>query len=176
LNEIRTLSTNSATAGHDIDGLLFTPSLRKGVCSDASKYISPNATTPANLPTDPDIFWVALAPWINANCTLEYFAAVRGTPTQAFVFYLLDNGTSIPPVPNDPVWGLGDGGRWKSANSFPVYAVSSVTGQTIMSHLAEYSGNVTDVPNGHQLANDWPSMDYIRLAVELDIGMFRHLL
>jgi hypothetical protein len=92
------------------------------------------------------------------------------------MFYLTDNGTSIPPTANDVVWGLGDGGRWKSANRFPVYAIPSRTGQTIMSHLAEYSGNVTDVPNGHALANDWPSMDYIRLAVELDVRMFYPLL
>lgn len=109
------------------------------------------------------------------NCTLAYLAAAGPTPAQAFIFYLLDNGTTLPPTANDAVWGLNDGGRWKSTNKYPVYAVSSMTGQNIMSHLAEYSGNVTDVPNGHTLANQYPSMDYIRLAIELDIGMMYRL-
>jgi hypothetical protein len=56
-------------------------------------------------------------------------------------------------------------------NRFPVYALPSIVGQNIMKNLADYSGNVTDVPNGHTLANEWPSMDFIRLAVELNIGM-----
>ncbi|KIW08607.1 uncharacterized protein PV09_00566 [Verruconis gallopava] len=172
---IRTLSTTGATPGHDIDGLLYTPTLPHGTCPQASSVIPRNATRETNLPKDTDIFWVALAPWINANCTLEYLAAVRGTSAQAFMFYLLDNGTQIPPVADDPVWSLGDGGRWKTTNKLPVYAISSMIGQTVMRNLANYSGNLTTVPNGHELANEWPSMDYIRLAVELDIDSSERL-
>lgn len=122
------------------------------------------------MPTDKDVFWVALAPWINANCTLAFLAAATNTPIQAFLFYLNDNGTDIPPQPNAIQWALGDGGQWKTANKFPVYAISSATGQTLMQHLVDYSGNVTEVPNGHSLANEFPASDYIRLAVEINIG------
>jgi hypothetical protein len=63
-----------------------------------------------------------------------------------------------------------DGGKWKSWNHFPVYAVPSMSGQEIMLQLAAYSGNVTQVPNGHLLANEFPASDYIRLAAEIDVG------
>ena len=92
------------------------------------------------------------------------------TQTQAFLFYLTDNSTGIPPVANDQAWSIGDGGRWKSNNRFPVYAIPSAVGFDLMSRLAEYSGNVTEVPNGRELIDQLPSTDYIRLAAEISIG------
>lgn len=114
---------------------------------------------------------IAIAPWISADCTAAYFESARGDANvRAFVLYLIDNGTAIPPLANSAVWSLKDGGRWKSTNKYPVYAIPSLSGQAIMKRLADYSGNVTAVPNGHELANQYPPSDYIRLAAEIDIG------
>ena len=43
-------------------------------------------------------------------------------------------------------------------------------GQELMRRLAEYSGNVTSVPNGPQLVDMYPATDYVRLAAEISIG------
>jgi hypothetical protein len=112
---------------------------------------------------------IALAPWISANCTLSYLAAVQKDPIRSFLFFLPDSGTELPPLPNDPQWTLGDGGRWKSANRFSVYAIPGATGAMLMHELTRYSGNVTTVPNGHELANEYPASDYIRLAAEVNL-------
>ena len=170
LNEVRTLSTNSASPGRNIDGLLYTLALSEDACPEAVQFVPANATTAANLPVDRTIYWIALAPWINQDCTISYLATISSTQTQAFIFYLLDNGTSIPPVASDPAWSLGDGGRWKTTSNFPVYAVSSLLGQELMRQSARYSGNLTDAPNGAALALQWPSTDYVRLAAEIGIG------
>jgi hypothetical protein len=114
--------------------------------------------------------FIALAPWISVDCTFAYLNAVQADLIRAFVFYLLDNSTDIPPLANDPTWGLGDGGRWKTTYKFPVYAIPSSRGSQLMSELASYSGNLTSVPNGHDLANQYPPSDYVRLAMDIDIG------
>jgi len=90
--------------------------------------------------------------------------AVNSDGTRAFLFYLTDNDTGVPPLANSNVWGLGDGAQWKRNNKFPVYAIPGADGNEIMEQLALYSGNVTDVPNGHQLAGKYRPSDYIRLA------------
>jgi hypothetical protein len=113
---------------------------------------------------------IALAPWLGPNCTLSYLEEVQLDPIRAFIFYLADNSTDIPPSANDNVWNLQDGGRWKSNNHFPVYTISGATGNLLMKQLSAYSGNVTQVPNGHELANDFPADDYIRIAAEISVG------
>ncbi|KAF2435939.1 hypothetical protein EJ08DRAFT_295542 [Tothia fuscella] len=168
VNKIRTLSTTGTTAGNDIDGLLYTPTLPAGVCDQAAQYIPRNATHTYDLPQKVELHLMALAPWIDANCTLAYLQAVRTQNVYAFLFYLPDNGTSIPPAANDAVWSLKDGGRWKRSSYFPVYAIPGMVGQTLMTQLSIYSGNVTGVPNGHELANLYSPSDYIRLAGEVN--------
>lgn len=165
---IRTLSTTDASAGTDISGLLYTPVPDTQACPQWSQYASVNASK-AVLPRA-NFGFVALAPWINPSCTLAYLAAVQQDPIRSFIFYLTDNSTTAPPLANDPTWGLNDGGKWKSSNKFPVYAIPSASGNQIMSQLALYTGNLTSVPNGHELANEFPPSDYVRLAIEIDIG------
>jgi hypothetical protein len=41
-----------------------------------------------------------------------------------------------------------------------------------MDQLALYTGNLTSVPNGHELANEYPPSDYVRLAIQIDIGTY----
>jgi hypothetical protein len=164
---IRTLSTTDASSGTEISGLLYTPVPSTTLCPQWPLYVPKNATQVV-LPRATFGF-VALAPWISSNCTLAYLAAVRQDPIRSFVFYLPGNSTNIPPLANDPTWALGDGGKWKSTNRFPVYAISSNSGNQIMSQLSLYTGNLTSVPNGHELANIYSPSDYIRLALQIEI-------
>ena len=132
------------------------------------QYIPHNVTRRANLPSA-DYSLIAIAPWISLNCTQSYLAAARG-PARGFIFYLLDNDTGIPPPVSSAVWGLQDGGQWKFDNKYPVYAVPMAIGTSLMQQLAQYSGNMTDVKNGHLLTEEYDSRDYVRLytAIETD--------
>ena len=132
--------------------------------------MSPNVTRRHNLPNT-DYSLVAMAPWFSPECVLEYFASTGGAPIKAFIFYLPGNGTGTPPLTNDPTWGLGDGGSWKTKNHFPVYAIPGLTGSIIMNQLALYSGNVTSVPHGHDLASMYSPTDYIRLWTTIGTGI-----
>lgn len=44
-----------------------------------------------------------------------------------------------------------------------------------MQQLSQYSGNVTTVPNGHELANEYQPSDYIRLAAEVNLARTANL-
>ncbi|KAF1988624.1 hypothetical protein K402DRAFT_391843 [Aulographum hederae CBS 113979] len=167
-SNIRTLSTTAAPgSSSDITGFLYVPEPRS--CNASHSYVPQNVTRKASIPST--FHLIAFAPWINSICTLSYLEAVQTDPLRAFIFYLPDNNTETPPLPNDIAWGLGDGGSWKTNNHFPVYAVPGAIGAEIMNQLSLYSGNVTSVPNGHDLANFGVSpSDYIRLAADIDLG------
>ena len=154
-----------------MEGLLYVPDLdNSDPCLNISQqYITQSTTRQANLPPT-DYSLIALAPWISANCTLSYLAAARADPARAFVFYPTDNSTDQPPPMNDPMWGLNDGGAWKSQNKYPVYAVPGQTGALLMHHLGKYSGNMTDVENGHLLTEMYDSRDYVRLYTVITTG------
>lgn len=168
--KLRTLSTTNAASGSDISGLLYVPRLPQDSACNVTSFVPENATHRANLPHT-DYTLIALAPWINPTCTLAYLTAVQSNPIRAFLFYLTDNGAVTPPLPNSNVWGLGDGGQWKTNNKFPVYAMPGADGNALTEQLALYSGNVTEVPYGHELANVYHPSDYIRLAADIGVGM-----
>lgn len=167
---IRTLSTNGAS--QNLGGLLYTPVLSDASCENATLALLPaNVTRLENLPQNGQgLSIVALAPWTSPNCVLEY---LHDTRPDVFIFYLPGNeeSTTEPPDMNDPVWGLGDGGSWKRANHFPVYAVPGATAQTLLDASAQYSGNMTEVPYGHRLTESFDSRDYVRLLIDIDTGM-----
>jgi hypothetical protein len=71
---------------------------------------------------------------------------------------------------SDPAWGLGDGGRWKAENHYPVYAIPGLSGKIIMDQLNLYSGNITTVPYGHDLADMYSPTSYVRLWANIDTG------
>ncbi|KAI9805888.1 MAG: hypothetical protein M1825_000502 [Sarcosagium campestre] len=161
---VRTLSTNTAGNGARIDGLLYVPDLAPSdPCFNVSKqYVPLNTTRRSNLPImDYDL--IAVAPWISPNCTLSYLAAARQDPARAFIFYLTDHGEGELPLANKPQWGLDDGGQWKSNNPYPVFAIPGSKGDDLMRNLAHYSGNLTDVDHGHDLASFFDPRDFARL-------------
>lgn len=72
---------------------------------------------------------------------------------------------------SSPVWGLDDGGSWISDSQYPVYAVPGSVGAHMMYESSLYSGNMTDVPFGHQIA-ELPHIDpryYVRIYTEIDL-------
>jgi hypothetical protein len=174
-SNIQTLSTKNVERGNDPYGILFVPNLQSDLCKkNEGQHVPANATRHSNLPRDTEYALIALAPWFSVDCMLEYFAAARDEPAvKAFLVYQPGTSDAMPPIMNDPSWGLGDGGSWKSANSFPTYAISSVAGAKVVVELSRYSGNITDAPHGHELASMFSPTDYVRLWSTVDTG-WRH--
>lgn len=160
-NQVRTLSTNSNGAG--TEGLLYVPDLDPSdpCIKISSQYVPNNVTRRANLPTT-QYTYVGFAPWISAPCTQSYLAAAANSAS-AFLFYVPDNGSNTPPPINDPTWDLHDGGQWKSQFQFPVFAIPGHDGAYLMQQLALYSGNMSTVPNGIIIAQEFNSIDYVRV-------------
>lgn len=173
--DIRTLSTVGAGGGNDVTGLLYVPTLDDGnPCINASApFIPQNATRRANLPaTDYDL--IAIAPWMSSECSLDYMKAARGNPTRGFMFFLPNNGSNPPPETGDPMWNIGDGGKWKGENGFPVYVLPGQDGANLIGNSSLYSGNVTDVPHGNALTEiGIDAKDYVRLFVDIDTGKYQ---
>lgn len=170
---LQTLSTHDADLDGTISGFLYVPDLDIGDnCFNISKnYIPHNATRQANLPPT-DFTLVAIAPWINVECTIEYMNAASLDPARAFIFYPPDNSTGQPAPSNSEYWDLQDGGAWKTAHAYPVYAVPGAIGDELMHQLSLYSGNMTNVPFGHEIS-ELPGIDprdYVRLYTDLSVS------
>jgi hypothetical protein len=168
---VQTLSTTNASPGNDLTGLLYLPELDS---SDScipiiQKYVPQNVTSQINLPLNGQLAFLAIAPWISVDCTTQFLEAAHDDPLRAFIFYLPDNSTSPPPS-DDPVWSLNDGGKWRTWAKFPVYAISGMDGFTLMQNMAHYSGNLTNVPYGHSLADEYAPDYYVRLAGAISVG------
>jgi Ring finger domain len=116
-----------------------------------------------------DFTLVGLAPWINAECTQEYMAAAHLDPCRALIFYLPNNDTTQPPPANSDVWSLNDGDAWQSTFQYPVCAIPGAVGYGLMHELSLYSGNMTNVPFGHEISElpNTDPRDYVRLYTHL---------
>ncbi|KAF1926197.1 uncharacterized protein M421DRAFT_422874 [Didymella exigua CBS 183.55] len=165
VTNIQTLSTKGAASGSDPYGILYVPDVFTEACKrNESQYVPANASRIANLPSDRNYALIAFAPWYSAQCTIEYFTAARTlSATKAFLTYLPGNSNAQPPVLNNPAWDLQDGGSWQQGNTFPTYALSSMSGNNIMDQLNQYSGNISTVPNGDDLSKIFDSTSYVRL-------------
>jgi len=86
------------------------------------------------------------------------------------MFYIPDNGTDVRGS-KDLIWSTLDP-KWKSWARFPVYAISGYSGGILVNALSQYSGNLTSVPYGHTLANEFPPESYVRLAAFISVGMY----
>lgn len=167
--DIITLSSRGAQPGVRVSGLLYVPSLPGSAteCIAASaEWVPENATRRDNLPSV-NYDMIALAPWLSPECVQGYLAAAREDSVTGFMFFLPNNSTDTPPESDSSSWSLGDP-HWQSANPFSVYAIPGQTGNILMQQSALYSGNMTDVPNGDVLVENYDSRDYIRLFVDID--------
>lgn len=162
-----TLSTNSAVES-PIEGLLYVPDLDPNdECATSSLlYLPPTVTRQTNLPTT-DYNIIALAPWINVDCTQSYLASANLDPIRAFIFYHPENLTEVPDSEDPDAWDLADGGAWKRSYRWPVYGVSGVVGQRMMAASSKYSGNMTSVPNGQNLSGRYDTRDYVRVYTKI---------
>ncbi|KAL9586374.1 MAG: hypothetical protein Q9212_000946 [Teloschistes hypoglaucus] len=157
-DNIRVLSPN-ANANSDIEGFLFVPEYPEGspCINQTAQYIPQNATRIRDLP-DVESMFMAIAPWIPQatcpDCVLSLLEAVRNS-VKGFIFYLPESPAGAPPPISDPVWGLDDGGSWKSKYKFPVYAIQGPDGRSLMDQLGQYSGAVTHVPNSTAIINQY---------------------
>ncbi|KAH7391106.1 hypothetical protein DE146DRAFT_663532 [Phaeosphaeria sp. MPI-PUGE-AT-0046c] len=170
-DNIQTLSTKGVDS--DPYGILYVPDLTSDACkSQEEQHVPANATRVANLPAGKNYALIAIAPWFSSQCMLEYFAAARQQPTKAILVWQPAKGDARPPVLNDASWSLQDGGAWQRANTFPTYALTTTTGAIIVDQLSKYSGNLTSVPNGPELAKFLDPTDYVRLraTVSTDTG------
>ncbi|KAL2060002.1 hypothetical protein VTL71DRAFT_9824 [Oculimacula yallundae] len=171
-DNLQTLSTRNADQDGTIAGFLYVPDLNTddGCYNISQQYVPSNVTRSANLPQT-DFTLIALAPWINVECTVSYMAAARLAPVRALVFYQPGNDTTTP-EPDSKAWDLQDGGNWKTVHPFPVYAIPGAMGSTLMHQLSLYSGNMTDVPHGHELTElpDIDVRDYVRLYTQIGLS------
>ena len=170
--DMETLSTNSVNAGAVVKGLLYVPDLDKtDPCINSTKpYIPSNATRQANLPPQ-DYHLIALAPWLSPECSQSFLVSADGDPIQAFLFFLPNRGDQMPPSIADGVWGVGDNGLWKQNHQYPVYGISTTIGTALMKELSLYSGNMTDVPYGHNLTEIYSDLrDYVRIYADIRTG------
>ncbi|CAD6501485.1 BgTH12-01737 [Blumeria graminis f. sp. triticale] len=171
--EIVNLSNRNVPYGHAINGFLYVPDLsNENNCTDiAEPHIPANATRRASLPPS-DYTLIAVAPWLSAKCTLSLMKAASMSPTRGFIFYLPNGGLEKSPSSSSIVWDLGDNEAWKDTFQFPVYAIPTIIGAQLMTQLGLYSGNVTEVPHGYEIAGTTGTdpRDYVRLYTEIKIA------
>ncbi|OTA98711.1 hypothetical protein M426DRAFT_258190, partial [Hypoxylon sp. CI-4A] len=173
LGNITTLSTTSVpTANGVVQGLLYVPDLSDDdPCQNLTEgYIPKNVTRQVNLPTT-NYNLIALAPWINSDCTHSFLASARADPIRGMLVYRPDGDTSPPPDADDEVWDLGDAGAWKTRNRYPVYAISTTSGNEMMRQLSFYSGDLSQVPFSDQIISTYSPnpADYVRVWTELTV-------
>ncbi|KAF4125021.1 Zinc finger, C3HC4 type (RING finger) [Geosmithia morbida] len=165
-------TTNANTLDGILQGLLYVPDISSNPSCDSLQYdyIPHNVTRRADLPPT-NYKLVALAPWFSIDCTEAYLASARFDPIQGLIFYKPNNSTDKPQDVDSPVWNLDDDGAWKKSNLYPVFAVPGLQGQKMMSELSLYSGNVSSIPHGDEIAELYgpnPS-DYVRIWTELEM-------
>ncbi|KAI0109020.1 hypothetical protein GGR51DRAFT_514059 [Nemania sp. FL0031] len=170
---ITTLSTNEAlTTKGTIQGLLYVPDLDSDdSCFDLSnQYIPANATRQADLPLT-DYILIALVPWINSNCTKSFLAAAGLDPLHAMLVYRPDDDDGQPPDPDSELWEIDSGRGWKAKSHFPVYAVSSGSGNRMMQQLTLYSGDLSEVPFADEINKTYSPdpADFVRVWTQLSV-------
>lgn len=168
---IGTISPNYIPSnGNLIQGLLYVPDLDAGDgCIGKSNSIIPTSVVrQANLP--PTAYnLIAIAPWIDSDCSKSFLRAARQDPLRALIFYLPTNDTSPPPPADAGEWLIDDAMDWKSQNHFPVFAVPGAIGSQMMYQLSLYSGDLSTVPYGQNISDLYnPNVgDYVRIWTEL---------
>lgn len=147
---------------------MYAPTLPGSSPCANSSLIPANVTTRNDFPPN-NLPYVALAPWTTPDCVQAYFSTMRSDGVRGAIFYLPDNGTTLPPQSSDRVWAIGDGGNWQNANQYPVYAIPGMLGAYLMNQLVTYSGNISQVPNGNELSQMYNSHDAVRLYARMDV-------
>ena len=164
-------SRYAKTTNGPIGGLLYVPQLPTDhPCVEKSApHVPDNAVRRSDLPPT-NYNLIALVPWVTNDCTRKYLSVARKDPVRGMILYGLGNSTDHPPTADSSEWDLGDGGRWKNAN-YPIFAVSAAVGSNLMHRLSLYSGNLTEVPYGLNISDNFdPDInDYVRIWTEVSV-------
>lgn len=173
-DNITILSSKYApTSNGIIQGLMYVPDLDSDdPCKELeSAYVPSTAVRQSDLPPS-DYNLIALVPWYNGSCTKSYLAAATVDPIRAYITYRPDNTSEKPPDANNEQWNLHDSGAWKTNSKFPIYAVSGLTGSSMMEQLSLYSGNVSSVPYGQNITALYSpdADDYVRIWSQIHVS------
>lgn len=169
---VRTLSQNNPNDYGTIEGLLYVPDLpSSSPCDNATRALIPsNVTTRAQIP-DGDYPLIAVAPWTHTSCVGAYLNAMAADKVRGGIFFHPGNDSQQPPPVSDPSWILHDGGQWKGANPYPVYAIPGMVGAFLLGELAQYSGNLSSAPYGTELMDIYNSHDVVRLVARFNVDV-----
>jgi Ring finger domain len=155
-----------------IQGLLYVPDVAgfDNKCNnDSLSLIPPNVTRRNDFPQN-DYPFIALAPWTDAQCVQSYLSIMRTDAVHGAIFFQNDTTTAQPTQVSDPMWSLHDGGRWKSQNQFPIWALPGSLGTFLLTQLSLYSGNMSSAPFGDQLVKIYNPSDSVRLCARVNIS------
>ncbi|TQB75378.1 hypothetical protein MPDQ_003066 [Monascus purpureus] len=147
---VQTLSSNHAPQNL-ISGLLFVPSLpADDPCNNmTAPFITTNVTRQKDV-SGLEFHTLGLAPWVSSSCTLSFLSSAQRAKIGALIFYRPDSDSmGLPPPAGDPnpTWNLGDQGKWRSQNQYPVLAIPGPAGVTLMRQLSLFSGNSAGSPS-----------------------------
>lgn len=180
---IITLSLGDASYANPVNGFLYVPTLdASDQCNQASSDSDPvpdNVTRRKDLPDIGDLPLLAFAPWRSgvAGCRLQtaYLDKAKADGAQGFLFFLDGNSTDTPPGADATVWYIptpqGQATGWTNKYEFPIFAIPSATGNELLEQSVLYSKNMSQVPHGAELTQDFNPIDYVRLVSEVDIAV-----
>ena len=177
-DKVTTLSRNSASS-RGIIGLLHVPLLEAdSECYNLSRQYVPNDVVRHGTIGDARLFsnlFMAIAPWISAECTKQYLDAARypGDDFRGMVFYVPGDSTERPPDISSPQWDMDDGGSWKNQYSFPVYAIPGATGQAVVNKLSNFSGISTTSPETKPLLDFYSGYSPSAFKIYATVGTNR---
>ncbi|KAK6338802.1 Nucleolar protein 58 [Orbilia brochopaga] len=136
-NDFDTLYSQDGSRGNTFKGLLYVPDIPPDSPCDTPAIVPRNVTRKEDLPMD-DLKLIAYAPLITPQCSRVYMDSAENDNVAAFIFFGVpqnySNGTD--PI-NDESYQY----------EYPVYYLDGAIGQPLMNKLAEYSGNMSEVPN-----------------------------
>jgi Ring finger domain len=178
---IFTLSDRGAYAPDGmIQGLFYVPNINTSTpCYNlSSQYLPQNVTRMSTIPNVGQYALIGVAPWISDHpeCALPYMQASQVDPSRGLVFFPTRSGASI----NTPIWNQGDWGvnsstwtDWVTRTDYPIWAIPSDIGATLVQEMGKYSGNASNSPYAKELLETYPREDAVRLLGRVALNSSR---
>jgi Ring finger domain len=140
----------------------------------SSQFLPRNVTRKADILTMDDYALVGVAPWMSdhSECALAYMQASQADPTRGLIFFPTSLNAAIgTPVWDTPDWGVNAStwNEWVLGTDYPIWAITSDMGATLVREMGKYSGNVTAAPFGTQLAQEFPAGNAVRLFSRISL-------